>query len=63
VGTLGNISGREAAKAFQKAGWRIAGQVGSHLVLVKTAAAPTCPSLCTKSWRPARCARWYEARV
>jgi len=35
VGALGNISGREAAKAFQKAGWRIAGQVGSHLVLVK----------------------------
>jgi predicted RNA binding protein YcfA (HicA-like mRNA interferase family) len=35
VGTLGNISGREAAKAFQKAGWRVAGQVGSHLVLVK----------------------------
>jgi predicted RNA binding protein YcfA (HicA-like mRNA interferase family) len=35
VGTLGNISGREAARAFQKAGWRVAGQVGSHLVLVK----------------------------
>ena len=35
VGTLGNISGREAAKAFQKAGWHVAGQVGSHLVLVK----------------------------
>jgi Predicted periplasmic or secreted lipoprotein len=35
VGTLGNISGRQAARAFQKAGWRVAGQVGSHLVLVK----------------------------
>jgi predicted RNA binding protein YcfA (HicA-like mRNA interferase family) len=35
VGTLGNISGRDAARAFQKAGWRVAGQVGSHLVLVK----------------------------
>jgi predicted RNA binding protein YcfA (HicA-like mRNA interferase family) len=35
VGILGNISGREAARAFQQAGWRVAGQVGSHLVLVK----------------------------
>jgi len=35
VGSLGNISGRDAAKAFQKAGWRVAGQVGSHLVLTK----------------------------
>lgn len=35
MGTLGNISGKEAAKAFQKAGWTTVGQVGSHLVLVK----------------------------
>ncbi len=33
---LANISGREAAKAFEKAGWRPIGQVGSHLVMVKT---------------------------
>lgn len=32
---LANISGQEAAKAFQKAGWERIGQVGSHLVLVK----------------------------
>lgn len=32
---LGNISGREAAKAFHKAGWQIIGQVGSHLVMSK----------------------------
>jgi len=32
---LANISGREAAKAFQKAGWLRMGQVGSHLVLIK----------------------------
>ena len=32
---LANISGRQAAKAFQKAGWRELGQVGSHLVMVK----------------------------
>jgi predicted RNA binding protein YcfA (HicA-like mRNA interferase family) len=36
LGRLTNISGREAAKAFEKAGWRRVGQVGSHLVLVKT---------------------------
>ena len=35
MGTLGNISGKDAAKAFQKAGWTSVGQVGSHLVLVK----------------------------
>ena len=32
---LANISGKEAAKAFQKAGWEVLGQVGSHLVLIK----------------------------
>jgi predicted RNA binding protein YcfA (HicA-like mRNA interferase family) len=35
MGKLANISGKDAAKAFQKAGWQTAGQVGSHLVLVK----------------------------
>ena len=33
---LANISGKDAAKAFEKAGWSPLGQVGSHLVLVKT---------------------------
>ena len=32
---LANISGKEAAKAFERAGWTAMGQVGSHLVLVK----------------------------
>ena len=32
---LANISGKEAAEAFQKAGWRRVGQVGSHLVMAK----------------------------
>lgn len=32
---LANISGKEAAKAFEKAGWQRVGQVGSHLVLCK----------------------------
>jgi predicted RNA binding protein YcfA (HicA-like mRNA interferase family) len=35
MGKLGNISGKEAAKAFEKAGWISLGQVGSHLVMVK----------------------------
>ena len=36
MGKLANISGKEAAKAFEKAGWRPIGQVGSHLVMVKS---------------------------
>ena len=35
MGRLGNISGKEAVKAFQNAGWQPIGQVGSHLVMVK----------------------------
>ncbi len=35
MGRLGNISGKDAVKAFQKAGWQVIGQVGSHVVLVK----------------------------
>lgn len=32
---LAGISGKQAAKAFAKAGWQRMGQVGSHLVMVK----------------------------
>jgi predicted RNA binding protein YcfA (HicA-like mRNA interferase family) len=32
---LANISGKEAVKAFQKAGWQTVGQVGSHPVMTK----------------------------
>ena len=35
MGKLGNISGKEAVKTFQKAGWIKVGQVGSHLVMTK----------------------------
>jgi predicted RNA binding protein YcfA (HicA-like mRNA interferase family) len=35
MGKLGNISGKEAMKAFQRAGWQLMGQVGSHCVLTK----------------------------
>jgi len=36
MGKLGNISGRDAAKAFEKSGWLARGQAGRHLVLTKT---------------------------
>jgi predicted RNA binding protein YcfA (HicA-like mRNA interferase family) len=35
MGKLANISGKEASKAFTRAGWEIVGQVGSHLVMTK----------------------------
>jgi predicted RNA binding protein YcfA (HicA-like mRNA interferase family) len=35
LGKLSNISGKEAARAFEKAGWFPRGQAGSHLVLTK----------------------------
>ena len=36
LGKLGNISGKDAVKAFGKAGWLSRGQVGSHRVLTKS---------------------------
>ena len=35
MGSLANISGKEAAKAFFRVGWQVRSQVGSHLVLTK----------------------------
>jgi len=35
MGKLANISGKEAVKAFQRAGWVLVGQVGSHCVMTK----------------------------
>ena len=35
MGQLGNISGKEAVKAFQRAGWQIRGQVGSHVMMTR----------------------------
>lgn len=35
MGKLGNISGKEAVKVFQKLAWEQIGQVGSHVVMVK----------------------------
>lgn len=36
MGKLPIITGKTAIKTFQKEGWRIAGQEGSHVVLKKT---------------------------
>jgi predicted RNA binding protein YcfA (HicA-like mRNA interferase family) len=36
IARLANISGKEASKAFQNAGWQEIGQVGSHLVMAKS---------------------------
>lgn len=35
MGKLANISGKEAARAFARAGWQTMGQMGSHLVMTK----------------------------
>lgn len=35
MGRLNNVSGKEAVKAFSKAGWIKVGQVGSHVVMIK----------------------------
>ena len=35
MGKLANLSGKEAVKAFENAGWRTVGQVGSHVVMTK----------------------------
>jgi predicted RNA binding protein YcfA (HicA-like mRNA interferase family) len=35
MGKLANISGKEAVKAFERAGWTVMGQVGSHCVMTK----------------------------
>jgi predicted RNA binding protein YcfA (HicA-like mRNA interferase family) len=35
MGELGNISGKRAVKAFERAGWYVRGQVGSHVMMTK----------------------------
>jgi len=35
MSVFGNVSGRDAVKAFKKDGWQVRGQVGSHVVLTK----------------------------
>lgn len=35
MGRLHNIAGKDAVKMFQKVGWVVVGQVGSHVVMSK----------------------------
>ncbi|HWG19280.1 MAG TPA: type II toxin-antitoxin system HicA family toxin [Terracidiphilus sp.] len=35
MGQLGNISGKETVRAFERAGWTVRGQVGSHMMMSK----------------------------
>lgn len=35
MGTLANISGKQAVKAFERCGWVSRGQVGSHVMMTK----------------------------
>jgi len=35
MGKLANISGKQAVKASERAGWTLMGQVGSHCVMTK----------------------------
>jgi predicted RNA binding protein YcfA (HicA-like mRNA interferase family) len=35
MGKFGNISGKAAVKAFERAGWLVRGQVGSHVMMTK----------------------------
>jgi len=35
MGHLNDVSGKEAARAFERADWQTVGQVDSHLVMIK----------------------------
>jgi predicted RNA binding protein YcfA (HicA-like mRNA interferase family) len=35
MGQLANISGKDAVRAFERAGWSVRGQVGSHVMMTK----------------------------
>ena len=41
MGHLPRLSGREAVRIFEKFGWRVARQRGSHIIMIKTEATVT----------------------
>ena len=41
MGHLPRLSGREAVKVFEKLGWRVARQRGSHIIMIKAEATVT----------------------
>jgi predicted RNA binding protein YcfA (HicA-like mRNA interferase family) len=49
------VSGAEAVKAFQRAGWRVDRQKGSHVVLLKPGHIASLSVPQHPSWRLARC--------
>jgi predicted RNA binding protein YcfA (HicA-like mRNA interferase family) len=57
MGRLGNIPGKEAVKAFAKAGWQVMGQVGSHVVMTKSGFRANLSIPQHKELRPGRCGR------
>jgi len=57
MGRLGNISGKDATKAFGKAGWQVMGQVGSHVVMTKSGVRANLSIPQTKSFQRERCER------
>jgi predicted RNA binding protein YcfA (HicA-like mRNA interferase family) len=63
MGTLANISGKEAVKAFAKAGWQTVGQVGSHLVMTKSGQRANLSIRSIKNYPSAHCARSFEAQA
>jgi len=63
MGTLANISGKEAVKAFAKAGWQTVGQVGSHLVMTKSGQHANLSIRSIKNCLSAQFARSFEAQA
>jgi predicted RNA binding protein YcfA (HicA-like mRNA interferase family) len=53
MGRLGNISGKDAVKAFGKASWQVMGQVGSHVVMTKSGVRANLSSQSTESFQQA----------
>jgi predicted RNA binding protein YcfA (HicA-like mRNA interferase family) len=53
MASLPVVSGLEAIRAFERAGWRRARQKGSHVSLVKSGVNVICPCLFTGSWTEA----------
>ncbi len=49
MGELANISGKEAVRAFERAGWSVRGQAGSHVMMTKSGLRVTFPFLSTKN--------------
>lgn len=54
------VSGADAVRAFQRAGWRVDRQRGSHVILLKPGSIASLSVPCIPSWLQARFGRWCE---